>query len=169
MVSKHPAHGRVALVTGSSRGLGSTIAARLARDGLAVAVNDVRGDGGALEVASAIRAAGRIAEAFTADITDEREVASLVAAVADRFGPVAVLVLNATGPQPEAPIADVTWQDHLDQLEFFVKSPVLLGRAVLPAMRRDARAGSFRSIPRSLTGRHPVGPPMPPPRRRRLG
>jgi 3-oxoacyl-[acyl-carrier protein] reductase len=134
-VSEHPARQRVALVTGSSRGLGSTIAARLARDGLAVAVNDVRGDGRALEVAGAIRAGGGIAEAFTADVTDERQVAELVPAVADRLGPIDVLVLNATGPQPEAPVAEVAWEDHLDQLDFFVKSPVLLGRAVLPAMR----------------------------------
>ena len=63
---------RVALVTGSSRGLGSTIAARLARDGLAVAVNDLRGDGRAREVARAIRAGGGIAGAFTADVTDEQ-------------------------------------------------------------------------------------------------
>ena len=46
-----------------------------------------------------------------------------------------MLVLNATGPQPEAPVADVSWEDHLDQLAFFVKSPVLLLRAVLPGMR----------------------------------
>jgi 3-oxoacyl-[acyl-carrier protein] reductase len=155
-VSDHPAHGRVALVTGSSRGLGSTIAARLARDGLAVAVNDVHGDRGALEVASAIRAAGGIAEAFTADITDECEVASLVAAVADCFGPVAVLVLNATGPQPEAPIPDVTWQNHLDQLEYFVKSPVLLGRAVLPAMRAR-REGRIIQIDSEVADRPPPG------------
>jgi 3-oxoacyl-[acyl-carrier protein] reductase len=155
-VSEHPAGNRVALVTGSSRGLGSTIAMRLARDGLAVAINDARGDGRAVEVAGAIRAAGGIADAFTADVTDERQVASLVAAVADHFGPIAVLVLNATGPQPEAPIPDVTWQDHLDQLEYFVKSPVLLGRAVLPAMRAR-RHGRIIQIDSEVADRPPPG------------
>jgi 3-oxoacyl-[acyl-carrier protein] reductase len=46
-----------------------------------------------------------------------------------------VLVLNATGPQPEAPVTEVGWADHAAQLDFFVKSPVLLGRAVLPGMQ----------------------------------
>jgi 3-oxoacyl-[acyl-carrier protein] reductase len=155
-VSEHPARKRVALVTGSSRGLGSTIAARLAGDGLAVAVNGVRGDGGALEVASTIRTAGGIADAFTANVTDERQVASLVAAVADHFGPVDVLVINATGPQPEALVPDVSWQDHLDQLEYFVKSPVLLGRAVLPAMRAR-RDGRIIQIDSEVADRPPPG------------
>jgi 3-oxoacyl-[acyl-carrier protein] reductase len=125
---------RVALVTGSSRGLGSAIARRLARDGLAVAVNARNGADGAVEVVDAIRADGGVADPFAADVTDEREIAGLVAAVADRLGPIDVLVLNATGPQPEAPLPDVAWEDHLAQLDFFVKSPVLLGRAVLPGM-----------------------------------
>src|SRR5207248_11372987 len=43
--------------------------------------------------------------------------------------------LNATGPQPEAPVSQVDWPDHLAQLDFFVRSPVLLGHAVLPGMR----------------------------------
>jgi 3-oxoacyl-[acyl-carrier protein] reductase len=47
-----------------------------------------------------------------------------------------VLVVNATGPQPQIPAEEVTWQDHLDQLEFFVKSPTLLMRATLPGMKR---------------------------------
>jgi 3-oxoacyl-[acyl-carrier protein] reductase len=147
---------RVALVTGSSRGLGSTIAARLARDGLAVAVNDLRGDGRAREVARAIRAAGGIAGAFTADVTDEHEVAGLVGAVADGLGPVDVLVLNATGPQPEAPVAEVAWADHLAQLAFFVKSPVLLGRAVLPAMRARHH-GRIVQIDSEVADRPPPG------------
>ncbi len=155
-VSEQPAEQRVALVTGSSRGLGSSIAARLARDGLAVAVNDVGGDGRALEVAGAIRADSGIADAFTADVTDERQVAELVAAVADRLGPIDVLVLNATGPQPEAPIGDVPWEDHLDQLEFFVKSPVLLGRAVLPAMQAR-RHGRIVQIDSEVADRPPPG------------
>jgi 3-oxoacyl-[acyl-carrier protein] reductase len=127
---------RVALVTGSSRGLGSAIARRLARDGLAVAVNDLSGDARALEVARTIRDDGGVADAFPADVTDERQVAALVAAVLDSLGSLDVLVLNATGPQPEAPLAEVAWEDHLAQLEFFVKSPVLLGHAVLPGMRQ---------------------------------
>jgi 3-oxoacyl-[acyl-carrier protein] reductase len=125
---------RVALVTGSSRGLGAVIAGRLAADGLAVAVNGLRPDA-AGGVAAGIREAGGVAEAFPADVTDERQVADLVAAVAERLGPVEVLVLNATGPQPEGAIGDVGWEEHLAQLDFFVKSPVLLGRAVLDGMR----------------------------------
>jgi len=113
------AHGRVALVTGSSRGLGAAIARRLAHDGLAVAVNGRRGDGPAREVGRSIRADGGVAEAFGADVTDEQQVAGLVAAITGRFGPVDVLVLNATGPQPEARVSDVAWADHLAQLNFF--------------------------------------------------
>ncbi len=125
----------MALVTGSSRGLGAAIARRLARDGLAVAVNGRRGDEQAREVVRSIREGGAAAAAFGADVTDEQQVAELVAAITGRFGPVDVLVLNATGPQPEAPVTGVTWADHLAQLNFFVKSPVLLGRAVLPGMQ----------------------------------
>jgi NAD(P)-dependent dehydrogenase (short-subunit alcohol dehydrogenase family) len=88
------AHGRVALVTGSSRGLGAVIARRLARDGLTVAVNDRRSDGLAREVAGSIREDGGTAEAFGADVTDEQQVAELVAAITGRLGPVDVLVLT---------------------------------------------------------------------------
>jgi 3-oxoacyl-[acyl-carrier protein] reductase len=122
----------IALVTGSSRGLGAEIARRLAADGLAVAVNARRGGEPADEVVRGIRDDGGVAEAFGADVTDEQQVAELAAAITERLGPVDVLVLNATGPQPEAPIMDVTWDGHLAQLDFFVRSPVLLGRPAHP-------------------------------------
>jgi 3-oxoacyl-[acyl-carrier protein] reductase len=154
--STRPSRQRVALVTGSSRGLGSAIARRLAREGMAVAVNDLHGGGLSCDVVEAIRASGGLADAFTADVTDEPQVRDLVAAVADVFGPVDVLVLNATGPQPEAPLAEVSWQDHVAQLEFFVKSPVLVGRAVLPAMR--ARGfGRIVQIDSEVADRPPPG------------
>src|ERR1700731_4326523 len=124
-------HGRVALVTGSSRGLGAVIARRLARDGFAVAVNGRPGDEQVTALGRAIRDEGGAAEGFYADATDEDQVAELAAAIADRLGPVDVLVLNATGPQPDAAVTDVAWADHLAQLDFFVKNPVLLGRPVL--------------------------------------
>jgi 3-oxoacyl-[acyl-carrier protein] reductase len=125
----------VALVTGASRGLGAIIARRLALDGFAVAVNGLPADPQIDAVVSDIRASGGTAEAVPADVTDEAQCVALVATVAERLGPVDVLIINATGPQPNALVADVGWAEHLAQLAFFVKSPVLLGRAVLPSMR----------------------------------
>ena len=147
---------RVALVTGSSRGLGSTIARRLASDGLAVAVNGLQGEAQALEVVAAIRNDGGIADVFTADVTDERRVADLVAAVASSLGPIDVLVLNATGPQPEAPLAEVAWADYVAQLEFFVKSPVLLLGAVLPGMQTK-QSGRIVQVDSEVVDRPPPG------------
>jgi 3-oxoacyl-[acyl-carrier protein] reductase len=149
-------HGRVALVTGSSRGLGAVIARRLARDGFAVAVNGLPGDEQVTAVGRAIRDDGGTAEGFCADVTDERQVAALAAAIADSLGPVDVLVLNATGPQPEAAVTDVTWADHLAQLDFFVKSPVLLGRAVLPGMQAR-RYGRIVHVDSEVASQPPPG------------
>lgn len=146
---------RVALVTGSSRGLGSTIARRLARDGLAEPVNDVHAGAGTRR-RQRDSDEGGVAEAFTADVTDPRQAIGLAAAVADTIGSVDVLVLNATGPQPEAPLADVMWEDHVAQLEFFVKSPVLLGRAVLPGMQAR-RSGRIVQIDSEVVDRPPPG------------
>jgi 3-oxoacyl-[acyl-carrier protein] reductase len=146
----------VALVTGSSRGLGAAIARRLGGDGLAVAVNEAHGDPRALEVVAAIRERGGVAEAFRADVTDERQAGELVAAVSAGLGPIDVVVLNATGPQPEAPLAEVPWEDHLAQLDFFVKSPVLLGRAVLPGMRAKG-FGRIVQVDSEVADRPPPG------------
>jgi 3-oxoacyl-[acyl-carrier protein] reductase len=155
-VSAARAQQRVALVTGSSRGLGSAIARRLARDGLTVAVNDRHGEEAALDVVGAIHEDGGVADAFTGDVTDERQVTDLVAAVAATLGPIDVLVLNATGPQPEAPLTDVPWGDHVAQLEFFVKSPVLLGRVVIPGMQAR-RFGRIVQIDSEVVDRPPPG------------
>src|SRR6516162_4360033 len=149
-------HRRVALVTGSSRGLGTVIARRLARDGFAVAVNGRPGDEQVTAVGRSIGDDGGVAEGFFADVTDEEQVAGLVAAITRCLGPVDVLVLNATGPQPEAPLTEVAWADHLAQLDFFVKSPVLLGRAVLPGMQAR-RYGRIVHIDSEVAHRPPPG------------
>jgi 3-oxoacyl-[acyl-carrier protein] reductase len=128
----------IALVTGAGRGLGAAIARRLAAGGLAVAVNDLPG-GTAHDVATAIVADGGTAVAVAADATDEDQVRALVDEASARLGPVGVLVVNATGPQPVRTVEQLGWRDHLDQLEFFVKSPTLLVQAVLPGMRAANR------------------------------
>jgi len=127
------------LVTGASRGLGAHIARRLAADGWPVAVNYLPDREDAERVVADIEAAGGRAGAFRADVTAEGDVSALVTAVEAELGPVAVLVPNATGPQPMIDAVDVTWADHLRQLTFFVKSPTLLMQAVAPGMR--ARGG----------------------------
>ncbi|NBH07782.1 SDR family oxidoreductase [Amycolatopsis sp. SID8362] len=125
----------VALVTGSSRGLGRTIARRLARDGFAMALNGLHDDPDLKAAAEAVLAEGGRAAAFAADVTDRRAVGELVDAVTALLGPISVLVVNATGPQPDLLLSDVDWPEHLKHLDFFVRSPVLLGHAVLPGMR----------------------------------
>jgi 3-oxoacyl-[acyl-carrier protein] reductase len=80
-----------------------------------------------------------------ADVRDEQSVATLVVQVQRVFGPVDILVINATGPQPFIAIEDLTWRDCLDQLEFFVKSPLLLVKAVLGSMK-ERRHGRIINI-----------------------
>lgn len=122
----------LALVTGAGRGLGAAIARQLASAGWAVAVNDLTGTH---DVVGRILRAGGQAIAVEGDATDEDQVRAMVA----QIGQVDLLVVNATGPQPVVGVADLTWRHHLDQLEYFVKSPTLLVRAVLPGMRAAGR------------------------------
>ncbi len=131
----HDLNDRVALVTGASRGLGAAIARKLAACGARVAVNYFGSPHLAEQVVTQIRQAGGTAQTFRADVRDEQQVATLVRQVREAFGPIDALVINATGPQPFIPIEKLTWRACLDQLEFFVKSPVLLVQAVLASMK----------------------------------
>jgi NAD(P)-dependent dehydrogenase (short-subunit alcohol dehydrogenase family) len=127
---------RVALVTGASRGLGAAMARKLGACGASVAVNYFGSPEKAKRVVEDIRRGGGTAEAFKADVRDEAEVDRLVRDTQQRFGPIDVLVINATGPQPFIKLEELTWRACLDQLEFFVKSPVLLTKAVLGGMKQ---------------------------------
>jgi NAD(P)-dependent dehydrogenase (short-subunit alcohol dehydrogenase family) len=126
---------RVALVTGASRGLGAAMAQALGHRGAKVAVNYFAGAEKAEAIAAGIRHAGGIAQPFGADVRDEKQVDRLIGEVTKKLGPIDILVLNATGPQPMLKIEELSWQACLDQLEFFVKSPVLLVKATIAGMK----------------------------------
>ena len=129
--------GKVALVTGASRGLGAGIALGLAARGAKVAVNYFGSAAKAEELVKMISKSGGKAAAFQADVRDEKDVARIVAEIEKALGPIDILVSNATGPQPMIKLEDLTWQDCLDQLQFFVKSPLILTKAVLPHMKKQ--------------------------------
>lgn len=128
-------HGKTALVTGASRGLGAAIALKLATHGARTAINYFGNPQKARQTLDRIRRHGGTAEVFQADVRDEAAIAGMVSQVTKTFGPIDILVLNATGPQPFVKLEELTWQHCLDQLEFFVKSPLLLAKAVLPSMK----------------------------------
>ena len=125
----------VALVTGASRGLGAAIAHELGSIGARVAVNFYTNKVAAEQVCADIFERGGVAEPFAADVRDEHQVAEMIDSVRSKFGEVDILVINATGHQPLLSIEEQTWQSYLDQLEFFVKSPLLLLQQVLPSMK----------------------------------
>jgi 3-oxoacyl-[acyl-carrier protein] reductase len=141
----HDLKGKVALVTGASRGLGAAMALKLGRCGAHVAVNYFGSPEKAKYVVEQIRQAGGTAEAFKADVREEDQVRTLVERMKEALGPVDILVINATGPQPFIPIENLTWRHCLDMLEFFVKSPVLLVKAVVGSMK-ERRYGRIINI-----------------------
>src|SRR5580698_10294737 len=127
---------RTALVTGASRGLGAAMAVSLAEAGHRVAVNYFANAARAQQLCEDLHARGFQAQAFHADVREEDDVVRLVREVESALGPIDIAVVNATGHQPMLSIEQQTWRAYLDQLEFFVKSPLLIAQAVLPGMKQ---------------------------------
>lgn len=116
MSDPDPTPGRVALVTGSSRGLGRATALELAARGHRVAVHYVRSEGPAAEVVAAIEAAGGQAAAFGADVARAEDCSRLLDEVQERLGRIEVLVNNAgvTRDTLAMRMKDEDWQAVID-------------------------------------------------------
>jgi 3-oxoacyl-[acyl-carrier protein] reductase len=126
--------GRVALVTGASRGIGAAIALALAQVGADVAVNYRERAAEAESVAAAITAAGRRAVTVAADVSDSSAVAAMIGTVEERLGAPDILVNNA-GIGLIRNIDDLTEADFDQTIAVNLKSVFLCTRAVLPHMR----------------------------------
>ena len=136
-MSNYSLSGHVALVTGSSKGLGASIVQNLASAGASVAVNAFNSIDRAQELADEINNDGGKAIAVGADVTNAQEINLLVEEVTNRLGPIDIVVPNATGPQPHKPIEEYDEAFYQEMYEFFIKSPFLLAQATLPTMKKQ--------------------------------
>lgn len=126
--------GRVALVTGASRGIGRAIALALAEHGAKVAVNCVSRAADADAVTSTIRSNGGTAVAVKADVSARAEVDAMIASVMAQLGPVDILVNNA-GIALRRDIDNLTEADFDRTIAVNLKSAFLCTQAVVPGMR----------------------------------
>lgn len=133
-----PLKGRVALVTGSSRGIGRAIAIAYGEAGATVAVNYVSNAAAAEEVVAAITAGGATARAYRADVSDPTAAAALASTVAADFGGIDILVNNAGMGTRVADPADLTLEMWLETMAVNLTSAYVLSDAVLPGMRDRA-------------------------------
>ncbi len=127
---------KVALVTGSSRGIGRGIAMRLAAEGCKVVVNYRSGAPAAEAVVAAIAAEGGEALAIQADVTEGSAVEALVQGALDRFGRVDILVNNA-GITRDGLLMRMKDEDWDQVLSTNLRSAFLVSRAVLRPMMRQ--------------------------------
>jgi NAD(P)-dependent dehydrogenase (short-subunit alcohol dehydrogenase family) len=131
--------GRVALVTGSGRGVGRSIALALAADGADVAVNYSRDANGADEVAAAIVAMGRRAVVVRGDVASLDDIEMMVANVVEELGPISILVHNAGVASRGNPVV-TTSPDEVERLiAIHAIAAHHLCRLVVPGMRSATR------------------------------
>ena len=131
-----PLTGRVAIVTGSARNIGRTIALRLAADGAAVVVNAVKDSAAADAVAHEISKAGGQAMAHVADVTNEEAVQKMVGMATTAFGRIDIMVSNAS-VRGQVPIEEMSLEEWHRVLAVPLDGAFLLSKACIPHMKKN--------------------------------
>lgn len=142
---------QVALVTGASRGIGASVAEKLAGRGFDIAVNYRNKARRAEQVAESINSTGRKALAVQADLTNADEVEAMIARVSATFGGLSLLVLNASGGLEKDAVPDYAMQLNLT-------AQVRIVDAALPVMPSGGRIVFVTSHLAHYYGEKPVYP-----------
>jgi short-subunit dehydrogenase len=139
-----PLAGRIALITGASRGIGRATAVRLARAGAAI-VLAARTEPDLSAVAEIIRTLGMEALVVPTDVIDDQQLEALVDATLARFGHLDILVNNAGGGSPRTPIVKTKLMDWKWTLRVNLWATMVLTKLVLPSMI-ERRSGTIVNI-----------------------
>jgi 3-oxoacyl-[acyl-carrier protein] reductase len=145
-------NGKVALVTGSSSGIGRATAEALAANGARVAINFHRNETGASEARAQITAAGGSAIVIQADVTRASEVQALVEQTVAEFGPIDILVNNAGSLVERLKILELSEERWDEVIDLNLKSAFLCCRAVAGSMM-ERQAGAIINVS-SIAGRN---------------
>lgn len=129
------ASGKVAIVTGGSRGIGRAACIRLAGQGAKVVVCDYGNDSAPESVVAEIAAAGGDAVAIRADVRSAAQANELAAAVLDAYGRIDVLVCNAVADVEAATFEELSWTQFERQMTEELKAAFEPTKAVIPAMK----------------------------------
>lgn len=150
--------GRSALITGGSRGIGKAVALAMAQAGADVMVNFVSDEGSARETADKIRALGRKALTFKADVADAEAVKSMVDEAVERLGKVDILVCNAGIIRRDSHVYNADLDEFREVIENHIMGAFNCVQAVLPNMREQKRGDihlisstNARMLPMGLT------------------
>jgi 3-oxoacyl-[acyl-carrier protein] reductase len=128
--------GHVAIVTGNSTGLGKAIGLALGQAGAKVSVNFANNEARGRKALEEYQQAGIETCLVQSDVTTEAGVEKLFSETERNLGKVDIIVPNATCEQPLRPIEQYDWAFYQKMIDFFIKSPFLLARRGLPAMKQ---------------------------------
>ena len=152
MSSSFDLNGKVALVTGSSSGIGRATAEALAANGARVAINFHRNEAGANAARAQITGAGGSAIVIQADVTRASEVESLVEQTVAEFGPIDILVNNAGSLIERLKILELTEERWDEVIDLNLKSAFLCCKAVAGLMM-ERKTGAIVNVS-SIAGRN---------------
>jgi len=142
--------GKIALVTGASRGIGAATAKLLAQNGAQVAVNYFQNEKAANKVVDVITKANGTAIALQADVRDREQVNGMIEEIETRLGTIDILILNAGAPVPWKPVAELTIEEFEGKVFDEVRGFFYPAKAVMKGMI-ERREGCIVGISSGLS------------------